>query len=282
MYLYHAFLLCMRTDWDAALKVTPPPLQKRTSPKNLSQAFNQLQEVSSHLSLDPHSPLALQIIYLQAVINHGTNDLYTAHSLYTTVYNTLPLDHELSIISKLNSILILRLHDPAHAEALLTSIERFCAAHKNDLIKAAYITVKATERGELVKTKNYLSLALRNAAAAGNVQLTFIVLNFMCHRFFSGVVSEQAEKSAKAAMQNAKKGRDTLWTFMGGQMYADCLGRKGNDHEEARQRGMNEIARKEVVRNLTRHLPLEQVMPSVNDGNAVAPAVEYGYMDGVQ
>jgi hypothetical protein len=45
---------------------------------------------------------------------------------------------------------------------------------------------------------------------------------------------------------------------------------------------MNEIARKEVVRNLTRHLPLEQVMPSVNDGNAVAPAVEYGYMDGVQ
>ena len=134
------------------------------------------------------------------------------------------------------------------------SVERFCTPHKNDLITAAYVAVKATERGELVKTKNYLSLALRTAAAASNVQLTFIVLNFMCHRFFAGVVSEQAEKSAKAAMQNAKKGRDTLWTYMGGQMYADCLARKGNDLEEARQRDMNEVARRQVVRNLTRHL----------------------------
>ncbi|KAF8248864.1 hypothetical protein K440DRAFT_599777 [Wilcoxina mikolae CBS 423.85] len=263
MYLYHAFLLCMRTDWDAALK-----------------AFTQLQEVSSTLSLDPNSPLYHQIMYLQAVIHHGTNDLYTALNLYTTIFNSLPVDHELSIIAKLNSILILRLHDASQASSLLSSIERFCTSTKNDLLKAAFITVKSTERGELVKTKNYLSHALRTAAAAGNVQLTFIVLNFMCHRFFAGVVSEQAEKSAKAAMQNAKKGRDTLWTYMGGQMYADCLGRKGNDIEESRQRQMNEVAKKEVVRNLTRHLPPEQLQAMTpaggNGGNAEAAAVGMG------
>lgn len=136
-------------------------------------------------------------------------------------------------------------------------LERLCVNHRNNLIHAAYKAVKATEHGELVKTKNHLSDALRLASKAGNVQLTFIVLNFMCHRFFSGVVSEQAEKSAKAAWQNAKKGRDMLWTLMGGQMYADCLARKGNDLEESRQRAMNGEARVAVVRNLTRNLPAQ-------------------------
>lgn len=40
----------------------------------------------------------------------------------------------------------------------------------------------------------------------------------MCHRFFNGVVSEQAEKSARAAWINSKKGRDNLWTLVSGRM----------------------------------------------------------------
>lgn len=220
-----------------------------------TQIFKQLEEVVVPLNLLPNSALALQITYLRAVISHGTNDLYQAVQSYTEVVCNSPPDAELSIISKLNQILILRPQNPSEADALLSSVERFCPQHKNELLKAAYITIKATARGELVKTKNYLSLALRHAAAAGNVQLTFIVLNFMCHRFFSGVVSEQAEKSAKAAWQNAKRGRDTLWTLMGGQMYADCLARKGNDLEAMRQQQMNEEARLQVVKNLTRNLP---------------------------
>ncbi|KAA8913163.1 cohesin loading factor [Sphaerosporella brunnea] len=244
MYLYYAFLLSMRTDWDSALKV-----------------FKQLQEVGSLLNLAPDSPLSLQIAYLDAVIKHGTNDLYNALCLYNFIIASLPGDHELSIISKLNSILIQRIHNPPAAENLLASIERLGVTHKNELLRAAFIAVKATERGSLITTKNYLSTALRQAAAAGNVQLTFIVLNFMCHRFFNGVISEQAEKSAKAAMQNAKKGRDTLWTLMGGQMYADCLARKGNEIEEVRQRQMNEDARVQVVRNLVRNFPPSQQLP---------------------
>ena len=102
----------------------------------------------------------------------------------------------------------------------MTTVEKPCMSTKNYLMKAAYMAVKATERGELVKTKNYLSLALQLATQTTNQQLTFILLSFMCHRFFSGVVSEQAEKSARAALQNATRGRDSLWSLMGGEMFA--------------------------------------------------------------
>ena len=40
----------------------------------------------------------------------------------------------------------------------------------------------------------------------------------MCHRFFNGVVSEQAEKSARAAYLNSKKGKDNMWSLMSGRM----------------------------------------------------------------
>jgi hypothetical protein len=256
-----------------------PPNQRQSHILTPPKAFKQLQEVSSLLALPADSPLNLQITYLDAVIKHGTNDLYNALCLYNFVIASLPVDSELSIICKLNSILIQRIHNPSAAEHLLTSIERLGAVHKNELLRAAFITVKATERGSLVTTKNYLSAALRQAAAAGNVQLTFIVLNFMCHRFFNGVVSEQAEKSAKAAMQNAKKGRDTLWTLMGGQMYADCLARKGNEIEEIRQRQMNEDARVQVIRNLTRNIPPQQIVPieeQQHGGGGGAYEVMYG------
>lgn len=204
--LYHTFLLCIRTEWDGAIK-----------------GFNILREAHSALP-QPNAPLETLVLYLQAIIYQGTNNLPLALSLYESIYASHPHpDAEIVLISKLNSILILRTHDPRGAEALLSSIERYCTASKNLLLKAAYTSVKATEKGELVKTKNYLSVALQLATQCTNQQMTFIVLNFMCHRFFAGVVSEQAEKSAKAALQNAMKGRDSLWTLMGGEMYAGEL-----------------------------------------------------------
>jgi hypothetical protein len=259
-----------------------PPSQLQSHTLTPLKAFKQLREVSSLLALPADSQLNLLITYLDAVIKHGTNDLYNALCLYNFVIASLPADSELSIICKLNSILIQRIHNPSTAEHLLSSIERIGAVHKNELLRAAFITVKATERGSLVTTKNYLSTALRQAAAAGNVQLTFIVLNFMCHRFFNGVVSEQAEKSAKAAMQNAKKGRDTLWTLMGGQMYADCLARKGNEVEESKQRQMNEDARVQVIRNLTRNLPPQQMVPIEEHQEHGGGGAAYGVIYGMQ
>ncbi|KAG0129830.1 cohesin loading factor [Tuber indicum] len=235
--LYHTFLLCVRTDWDGAIK-----------------GFNNLQQAFSVLP-PRRSLLPTLITYLQAVISHGTNQLDQALELYKLVYTTVQSpDSEISIISKLNSIIILRPRDSRAAEHLMTTVEKPCTSTKNYLMKAAYMAVKATERGELVKTKNYLSLALQLATQTTNQQLTFILLSFMCHRFFSGVVSEQAEKSARAALQNATRGRDSLWSLMGGEMFADCLARKGNEYEAMRQRDLNEEPRNAVVANLTRHM----------------------------
>ncbi|KAL7266216.1 hypothetical protein RUND412_011247 [Rhizina undulata] len=234
MHVYHAFLLCIRTDWDKAIK-----------------EFKALQDASSQLQLQ-NTPLHAIIVYLHATISQGTNNLPLALSLYEKLYTTISADSELSIMARLNSILILRSRDPRATDALLASVEKACMASKNKLIKSAFMTVKATERGELVKTKNYLSMALQLASQATNQQLTYVILSFMCHRFFTGVVSEQAEKSSRAALLNAKKGRDDLWTLMGGEMYADCLARKGSELDAERQREINKEARSKVIENLTR------------------------------
>lgn len=168
--------------------------------------------------------LGTHVAYLRATIAHGTNDLDRALDIYEMIYSSIPSpDSELSMICKLNSIFILRSRDPQKAELLMSEVDKRCSSAKNMLIKAAYMVVKATEKGELVKTKNYLSMALQLATQTTNQQLTFIVLSFMCHRFFSGVVSDQAEKSAKAALQNASRGRDSLWTLVAGEMYAGKL-----------------------------------------------------------
>ncbi|RPB16123.1 hypothetical protein P167DRAFT_469987, partial [Morchella conica CCBAS932] len=200
--LYHTFLLCVRTEWDGAIK-----------------GFNSLRDAFSALPTHP-PPLNALILYLQATIYQGTNALPLALSCYSAITASHAPDSELALISTLNSVLILRAADPVRAEALLAGVEKACGATKNGLLRAAYTCVKATERGELVKTKNWLSVALQLATQCANQQMTYIVLNFMCQRFFTGVVSEQAEKSARAALQNAMKGRDGLWSLMGGEMYA--------------------------------------------------------------
>ena len=103
----------------------------------------------------------------------------------------------------------------------------------------------------------------------------FVVLSFMCQRFFSGVVSEQAEKSARAAWVNSKKGRDNLWSLVSGRMlqgklsesrdveriilcrhllnlvHKDCLRRQGHDLDEEDQRILNG-SWEAVQRNLDR------------------------------
>lgn len=241
MLTYYCFIICLRTDWDKAVQVSA-----------------QLQPLAESLPLTS-TPLGNLITYLSGTVAHGTGDLYNALVHYSNLINTLSPDSELSIIAKLNSVLILRSSDQQQAEYLMSTLEPRCLHHRNEHIKAAFIAVKSSQRGELVKTKNLLSLALRCASGASNHQLTFIILSFMCQRFFQGVVSEQAEKSARAALQNANKGRDNLWSYVAGEMYADCLARKGNVFEEQKQRQMNADNAAKVVQNLTRHMPADEM-----------------------
>lgn len=99
----------------------------------------------------------------------------------------------------------------------------------------------------LTRNRKFLSQSLEQAKQIGNNQIVFICLAFMSHRFFANIVSDQAEKAARAAFFNAKKSQDSLWQSVAGEMLAgnysqllgcdsvltqllDCLARKG-DHE---------------------------------------------------
>ena len=111
-------------------------------------------------------------------------------------------------MATLNSVVILRgreCWDGRRAEALLEGVEKACGESRNKSVRAAWCLVKGVEGGELIKSKKFLATSLQLAQTLANQQLIFLVLSFMCNRFFNGVVSEQAEKSARAAYVNARK-----------------------------------------------------------------------------
>lgn len=67
----------------------------------------------------------------------------------------------------------------------------------------------------------------------------------MSWKFFRGVVGEQAEKSAKASVSLAKKGRDSLWMSVADGVLGEtlaCQG-KGEEAEMVRKEGLEIAAR---------------------------------------
>lgn len=58
-----------------------------------------------------------------------------------------------------------------------------------------------------------------------------ITLNFMTWKFFRGSVGDQAEKSARASIQLAKKGRDSLWVSVADGVLAETLEGRGKGEE---------------------------------------------------
>lgn len=58
-----------------------------------------------------------------------------------------------------------------------------------------------------------------------------ITLNFMSWKFFRGSVGDQAEKSARASVQLAKKGRDSLWVSVADGVLAETLEGRGKGEE---------------------------------------------------
>jgi len=58
-----------------------------------------------------------------------------------------------------------------------------------------------------------------------------ITLNFMTWKFFRGSVGDQAEKSARASVQLAKKGKDSLWVSVADGVLAETLEGRGKGEE---------------------------------------------------
>ena len=232
------FALCARTSWPAAkeelciLKVNATDLPK------------------------PHlAPISIFTHYLDAIIHQATGDLASALAIFQSSIFALPslpsntptlhvsqTQRDLSLLAALNTLLIIR--SPTHPKhihfsTLLSELEPLALANPSKNIHAAYHILRATSLSsptsdaapKIVKIKHYLQLALQVTKHTANNQLTCITLNLMGWNFFKGVVSEQAEKSARASLNLAKKGRDTLWMGVANGVLAETLERQGKREE---------------------------------------------------
>ncbi len=218
MRLHLAFALCARTDWVSALA-----------------SLQELKTIANQLGSGIPDSLNSLILYLTGTIYQGTGNVAAALEIYQRSALALrPQGNaaargpsEVAILAALNAILILR--EPSHPNhqhvgALISTVEQFCLHHPNKNIVSAYQLIRATSlNNPIIKTKEYLQIALAHAKSVTNHQLTCITLNFMSWKFFRGVIGEQAEKSAKAATTLAKKCQDSLWTSVADGMLANTL-----------------------------------------------------------
>lgn len=220
LLLHLTFALSARTAWSQAEK-----------------QLHQLQETAATLPSESANSLNLQILYLSGVIYQGTGDLITALSIFQSPSLALsssdhtpssPVHLELSILATLNTLLIIRTPThPSHylLSPLLAALSPLCTNNSNKPLLAAYHLLLATcsPSNTILRTKQHLQSALQAAKQCANNQLMCMTLNFMSWKFFKGVVGEQAQKSARASQNLAKKGMDRLWESVASGVLSDTL-----------------------------------------------------------
>ena len=232
-------------------------LSSRTAWSEAENQLHQLQETAATLPSESAGLLNLQILYLSGVIHQGTGDLITALSIFQSPSLALPSpDHtpsspvhlDLSILSALNTLLIIR--TPTHTShrllsPLLAALSPLCTTNPNKPLLAAYHLLLATcsPSNTILRTKQHLQSALQAAKQSASNQLMCMTLNFMSWKFFKGVVGEQAQKSARASQNLAKKGMDRLWESVASGVLGDTLeiADRPEEAEQVRKAGM-EIA----------------------------------------
>lgn len=265
--LHLTFTLCARTAWPEA-----------------EDQFRRLKETA--VDLQPHitENLSLLVFYLEGVIHQGTGNLSKALEIFQSpslaLANNLasspPLHHDLSILSTLNTLLIIRSPShPSHHQVptLLSSLDALrlspSTANKSLLAAIQLILATASQDSTIVRTKQHLQSALQTAKQASNNQLMCMTLNFMSWKFFRGVVGDQAEKSARASQNLARKGMDRLWASVAAGVLGDTLEVMGRvaEAEEVRREG------REIAKSLPESMWRETLYGSGN-ANANANAME--------
>ncbi|MCJ1400658.1 hypothetical protein MMC11_003866 [Xylographa trunciseda] len=236
--IHLVFALCARTSWSTA-----------------KEELSLLKNNATDLPEPQLGQVSMFIHYLDALIQQATGDLASALATFQssifalptsspTAHASLPLQpqYDLALVAALNTLLIIR--SPTHPKhslfpTLLSQLEPLALANPSKNIHAAYWLLRATSpistnsdpAPGVVKTKQYLQSVLQAAKHTANNQLMCITLNFMSWKFFKGVVGEQAEKSALASLQLAKKGRDSLWIGVANGMLAETLEKQGKREE---------------------------------------------------
>ena len=236
LLLYHMrinliFLLCTRSAWKEARD-------------NLTQLVAEVAPTSKQLS----SGFSTYSLYLRGLIHQGTGSLESALSCYQD--DALRMKHqdprqwtltspallELSIFAALNSLLIIR--SPSHPmhhlqSSLLASIQPYCSSTSNKSLYIAYnIVLTASQDAErIIDTKQFLQSAINALKTSTNHSLTCVLLAMTSHKFFTGVIGAQAEKSAISSYNQARKACDSLWITVTAGLLADSLQVQGKPQE---------------------------------------------------
>lgn len=231
--IYMAFFAAGLTDWG-----------------KVKHCIDKIHSTARDFEIDLKGTLECLTFYLTGAYHQGTGDFDTALGIFAHERFRLPasksntvsyaeqVERDIAILAALNTLWILQdkpRQNPTRNLALVESLEQMCVLHPNKDIETAFNLIAATVHTnppmELYRVKAYLRSALNRAQATGNTQFLCITLNVMCSRFFSNVVGDQAEKSAKAASVQALKSGNLLWMSVADGMLAQCYDVQGKKME---------------------------------------------------
>jgi hypothetical protein len=216
----------------------------------VKHCIDKIHSTARDFEIDLEGTLECLTLYLTGAYHQGRGEFDAALNIFenerfrlpsaknTTVSYAEQVERDIAILAALNTLWILQekpRQNPTHNLALVESLEQICVHHPNKDIETAFNLIAATVHTnpptELFKIKAYLRSALVGAQATGNTQFLCITLNVMCSRFFSNVVGDQAEKSAKAASVQASKSGNVLWMSVADGMLAQCYEVQGKKIE---------------------------------------------------
>ncbi|KUJ19983.1 uncharacterized protein LY89DRAFT_467811 [Mollisia scopiformis] len=231
--IYMAFCSAGLTDWA-----------------KVKDSIDKIHKTALDFEIDLAGPLECLTFYLTGAYHQGIGDFDAALRIFsnerfsistsksTTSSYAEQVERDIALLAALNTLWILQdkpRQDPTYNLVLMDRLEPMCVHHPNKDIETAFNLIAATVTTnpptELYKVKAYLRAALTRAQTTGNTQFLCITLNVMCSRFFSGVVGDQAEKSAKAASVQAMKSGNVLWMSVADGMLAQCYEVQGKKVE---------------------------------------------------
>jgi hypothetical protein len=231
--LYLAFCAASTSDW-AELKTN----------------IDHVGSTARHNDLPLSGPLGCLSMYLTGVWLQGTGNLDSALRIFQDPKLSLPasnpststsvsqISRDFAILAALNTLWILQEPSRLNAErnnSLLAQLEPLCHHNQNKDIHTAFCLIKATittnPQTPLFEVKRHLAQALAGAQRTSNSHFLCITLNVMCSKFFTGVVGEQAEKSALAASVQAQKSGNVLWKSVADGMLGSCYDVQGKKKE---------------------------------------------------
>lgn len=226
MHLHLAFLLCTRSSWTVAK-------QHLVSAQNMTSSWS---------STSIHTDSLVR--YLEATYYQGTGQLRDALSVYDGLSKTnkghaFGLDQgvdDMALLANLNSMMILqnpRNESQQGVESRFALVSPYCSNHQSRQMQSAFQILKAMlpMTNTITGAKQALHVALEAAKTMQNNQLLCMVLNIMYWKFFSGVVGDQAEKSARASQSMAKRLGNGLWIFLSAGVLWEHLEAAGRTDE---------------------------------------------------